>query len=331
MDFAPQTLPFTDILTLALGGIAAGIYVLVKGGGWAIDGAVSLANYFKISPLIIGFTIIAFGTSLPELVVSVNANLKGYPGLSVGNVIGSNIANILLVIGMTCLLLPLKFKGGKQSFYDMAMLLFASALICVFMQSNVISQTLGGIMVAILLSYILFQYFQAKKGDVIVDEDETHAVYTGLLKSLFFTIIGLVGIALGAELLVRSAVIGATTLGVSEAVIGLTIVALGTSLPELVTCLIAAKRGQGDIVLGIVVGSGVFNILSIIGLTALISPIDLTIVSDKLLQIDGWVMLGITALFALYLFTIKKFTRLTGLVMLLVYVGFTIEQYLSMV
>ena len=331
MDFSAQTLPFDDVITLVFGGLFAGIYVLVKGGGWAIDGAVSLAKYFKISPLIIGFTIIAFGTSLPELVVSVNANLKGFPGLSIGNVVGSNIANILLVIGTTALLIPMTFKKNKQSFYDVGMLLASSLLLCICLQYNVITQTHGFVMFGILIAYILFQYFEARKGDFAVDEDETSAVYSTFGKSLFFTIIGLVGIAIGAELLVRSAVIGATSLGVSEAVIGLTIVALGTSLPELVTCLIAARRGQGDIVLGNVVGSGVFNILSIIGLTAIVSPINIDMVSDKLAEFDGWLMLGITAVFAIYLFSVQKFTRLTGLIMLLIYLGFTVEQYLSMV
>lgn len=331
MDLAAQlSLPLSDILVLALGGMIAGIFILIKSGNWAIDGSVSLANHLNISPLIIGFTIVAFGTSLPELVVSINANMKGFPGLSVGNVVGSNIANILLVIGMTACLMPIAFKLTRRSLEDMIMLILSSILLVVLVQFDVISRVMGMGMVAILVLYVIWQYIQAKKGEITIDDEETGLVYEKRWQAYLFSGLGLVGIALGAEILVRSAVIGASSMGVSEAVIGLTIVALGTSLPELVTCIIAAKRGQAGIVLGNIVGSGVFNILSIIGITAIISPIYMTKVSDKVMNFDIWLMLVITLIFAGLLMKLNKFGRAIGLVFLIGYIAFTAEQYLSM-
>lgn len=331
MDITAQTLPFLDVMMLVFGALLAGIYVLVKAGNFAIDGSVSLARHLNISPLVIGFTIIAFGTSLPELIVSVNANLKGFPGLAIGNVVGSNISNILLVCGMSIFLIPFHLHLEKSEKMDVLMLFASTALLVVFLSFELISLTHGIVMVSLLILYVSWQYHQAARNKTPKENDtaETDIVYETIKLSLVMTVFGLVGIALGAELMVRSAVIGARLFGVPESVIGMTIVAVGTSLPELVTCLIAAKRMQFGIVVGNIVGSGVFNILSIIGVTAIVSPIMLGNVSEKLVTTDAYVMMMITALFCLGLLCMTRLSRLIGFIMLIGYIIFTFEQYYS--
>lgn len=332
MEETQQLLPFFDVLVLVVGALAAGIYILVKGGNYAIDGAVSLARHLNISPLVIGFTIIAFGTSLPELIVSVNANLKGFPGLSIGNVIGSNISNILLVCGVSVFLVPFHLYLKTSEKMDIGMLLLSTSLLVGLLSLDVIEWQYGLVMVLLLVAYVFFQYRQALKTPLDSEgegESETDIVYETLNLSAFFTIVGLFGIALGAELMVRSAVIGARLFHVPESVIGMTIVAVGTSLPELVTCIIAVKRLQFGIVIGNIVGSGVFNILSIVGVTALISPIALEAVSEKLLTTDAYVMMGVTAAFCAGLMLMTRLPRWVGLILLIGYIIFTFEQYYS--
>ena len=324
------TLPALDVLILSLGAIVAGVFILVKGGNWTIDGGVSVANRFNMPPSLIGFTVIAFGTSLPELVVSVNANMKGFPGLSIGNVIGSNVANILLIIGVSALFAPIVATMSKHLKRDFFMLV-ASSLVLVFaLQRSYLSPYEGGAMFGALLLYVVWQYRQSQKdGEQLVEIEETKPVYDTAISSFSFLLLGLIGVALGAEILVRGAVVGATILGIPEGVIGLTIVAFGTSLPELVTCVIKKKKKHNDIVIGNIVGSCVFNILTIIGITALVSGINLNDIDPRMTTIDVWVMLAISVLFVGYLAIFKKITKTVGVVMTLMYVIFTAEQYLS--
>lgn len=319
-----------DALILSMGAIIAGIYFLAKGGAWTIDGAVSLANRAKISPLLIGFTIIAFGTSLPELIVSVNANIKGFAGLSIGNVIGSNIANILLVIGATAMITPLVVTFDRAMKRDLC-LLGASTLALVYMiKETMITQGQGAAMLGILIIYVVYQFIQSRKADEICDDllEETKNVYEHAGQAALFLLLGLVGIALGAEILVRGAVVGATVLGVPESVIGVTLVAFGTSLPELVTCVIAARQNQTGLVLGNIIGSCVFNILSIIGITALISGMDITNIADALREFDSYVMMIVTLFFMAQIMVFKKFGKTLGMAMLIVYCGFTIYKFI---
>ena len=324
------TLPALDVLILSLGAVIAGVFILVKGGNWTIDGGVSVANRFNMPPALIGFAVIAFGTSLPELVVSVNANMKGFPGLSIGNVVGSNVANILLIVGISALFAPIVATLSKHLKRDFFMLIASSLVLAFALQRSYLSQIEGGAMFGALLLYVIWQYRQSQKdGEVLVDNDETKPVYETAFSSFFFLILGLIGVALGAEILVRGAVVGATILGIPEGVIGLTIVAFGTSLPELVTCVIAVRKNHNDIVIGNVVGSCVFNILTIIGITALVSGINLGDIDQRMAEIDVWVMTAIAALFVGYLAVFKKITKTAGIVMTLLYVIFTIEQYMS--
>lgn len=319
-----------ELLILSLGALGLGMYLLFKGGDWTIDAAVFLAKKFGISPLVIGFTIVAFGTSLPELLVSVNANLAGSPGISIGNVIGSNIANILLVIGATALFTTLT-AVPRDILRDMIMMLAASVLMLGLMFHGNISTLAGGVMITILLGYILWQYFMAAKGKIEVDELDAPD-YSHTLKGIFFLILGLIAIAGGAEFLVRGAKVSATIIGVPEDVIGLSVIALGTSLPELSTCIIAAMKRQSDIVIGNILGSNVFNILMIIGVTALIKPIEKSAVAPQVLTLDIWVMLGVSVLFSVLLLTIKKINKPIGILFVsgyVFYIGLIYALYLS--
>ena len=308
----------TEILILSVGALGLGMYLLFKGGDWTIDAAVYLAKKFGISPLVIGFTIVAFGTSLPELLVSLNANMAGSPGIAIGNVIGSNIANILLVVGVTAFFATL-YAVPSKILRDSAMMMFASALMMGLMFYGAISQLGGTAMIVILLSYILWQYSMASKGKIDVDELDDPE-YKNFLHGFLFLILGLAAIAGGAEFLVRGAKVSATIIGVPEDVIGLSVIAIGTSLPELSTCIIAAMKRQSDIIIGNILGSNVFNILMIIGATAMVKPIANEAIAPQVLTLDIWVMFGVSLLFVLLLLFYKKINKVIGGVFFAAYV-----------
>lgn len=319
-----------EILVLAIGALGLGMYLLFKGGNWTIDAAVYIANKFGISPLVIGFTIVAFGTSLPELLVSVNANLAGSPGIAIGNVIGSNIANILLVVGVTAFFATL-ISIPREILRDIVMMLLSSTLMMAFMFHGSISTMAGGIMIAVLLTYVLWQYRMASKGKIEVEEIDAPD-YKHFWHGIAFLVLGLAAISLGAEFLVRGAKVSAGIIGVPEDVIGLSVIALGTSLPELSTCVAAALKRQSDIVIGNILGSNVFNVLMIVGATALIKPIDDSAIAPQVLTLDIWVMLGVAVLFSLILLTYKKINKVIGTVFVagyVFYIGLIYALYLS--
>lgn len=315
MDLSLST---EELFILSIGALGFGMYLLFKGGDWTIDSAVFIAKRFGISPLLIGFTIVAFGTSLPELIVSVNANLSGLPGIALGNVIGSNIANILLVIGVTAFFSTL-IAIPREIMRDMIMMLVASVLMVSLMLYGSITFLSGALMISVLIAYVVYQYVMASKGKIKVEDVEA-PVYKSFFHGLIFLIFGLAAISIGAEFLVRGAKISATIIGVPEAVIGLSIIAIGTSLPELSTCVIAAIKKQSDIVIGNIIGSNVFNILMIIGATALIKPIAKESIDPEILNLDIWVMLGVAIMFSFILLTYKKITRPIGFVFVFGYV-----------
>jgi len=307
-----------QIFILALGALGLGMVLLYKGGDWTIDGACYIAKKFGISPLVIGFTIVAFGTSFPELIVSMNANLAGSPGIAIGNVIGSNIANILLVIGATAFISAITAKP-KELLHDILMMVGATALMVVLMLYGNITQLSGAIMIVVLLGFILWQYMMASKGHIEPQETEIPE-FKALWQAILILLLGLVSIALGAELLVRGAKVSAQIMGVPEGIIGLTIIALGTSLPELSTCIIAALRRQSDLVIGNILGSNVFNVLMIMGFVSIVKPIEQSAIAPQILSLDIWVMLGVSVLLALILMLFKKINRATGLIFLLGYI-----------
>lgn len=314
-----------DAFILGAGALGLGIVLLVRGGNWTIDAAVYIARHFGISPLIVGFTIVAFGTSLPELIVSINATLKGSGGIALGNVLGSNIANIWFVIGATALVAPLVAKP-REIGRDLAMMIAATLLLAGLLLYDEVSRYAGFGMVAALSAYVFWQYSMAVKGEAHVEEVEVPE-FSSMRTAVLFLGLGLGCIALGAEFLVRGAQLCAAIVGVPESVIGLSVIALGTSLPELSTCLIAAYKKHNDIVLGNVVGSNVFNILSILGFTALIQPISGDAVDPQLVNFDIWVVLGVSLIFTVQLLSLRVIGPFTGTVYLAAYIGYIILIY----
>jgi len=303
-----------------------GICLLVKGGDWTVDSAVYVAHKFGISPLVVGFTIIAFGTSLPELLISVFANLQGSGGIAIGNVLGSNIANILLVIGVSAVMAPLLAKS-QAIMRDLLMMILVTGLLAFLMQYGEIGRLAGFGMIAILAAYVFFQYKMAENGEEEhLSEDDENA-FAKPIYAYGFLLLGLVAIAGGAEFLVRGAKESAGIIGVPEAVIALRIIALGTSLPELSTCVSAVRKGHSDIVLGNIIGSNVFNILMILGVTAAVKPIAEGSFAPQLVSLDIWVTVLVSVIFALLVVLFKKIGRVVGFVFCGAYIVYNIYIY----
>ncbi len=246
---------------------ALGLTALFFGGEYLVKGASSIARHYNLSPMVIGLTIVGFGTSAPEMLVSVQAAMAGQPGISIGNVLGSNIANILLILGISALIAPLMIPV-RRLWRDLGFMLLATAVIWVLLLGPMISR-LSGVILLIGLAVFLTTAFLTGK----IEPEEDAEPLPPILKAVLMTLGGLVVLVIGARLLVDSASDIARTFGISEAVIGLTIVAVGTSLPELATSVVAALRKQTEIAVGNIVGSNIFNIFAILGVTAVIKPI----------------------------------------------------------
>lgn len=319
-------LPNYDLFVLAAGAILFGLYLLIKGGDWTIDAAVFVAQRTGLSPLFIGATIISFGTSVPELFTSVNANIQGFPGISLGNVLGSNIANILLVLGATAVIFQIEGKA-KDLMKDMVMMLVATAILVYGMMVGIFSLLLGLIMFAILAGFVGYQYatntLVLEDDDDDDEEDEGGGIQT-MRTAVLILLAGLASLAIGSEMLVKGAVVSGTIIGVPEAIIGLTVVAFGTSLPELSTCVAAARKRSVGLILGNIIGSNTFNILSIIGLTAIIKPLD---VVPELMGVQMWATVAVTVGFAVWMLTIGKITKTMGYIMVAAYIAFIAAQY----
>jgi len=277
--------------------LIGGFVVLLAAAEIFIRGAVSLAKILNIPPLVIGMTVVAIGTSAPELMVTLDASLSGSPGLAVGNLIGSNIANVLLILGVSCLLSPMK---GPESanVRDSFVLMSGSALFAFFCFQGQLSLMSGGILFAAFLGFLVSTYRKESTDEEATAEhiqevEDMPSIAAPMGVVVFTILVGLVGIIWGADFLVEGGVAIARVYGVSEEIIGLTVIAFGTSLPELAASLVAAFRGHSDIAVGNVVGSNLFNILGIAGVVSMVSPLP---VSGATLSFDIWVMLGATAL-----------------------------------
>ncbi len=320
-------LSFYDTTILSLGALFLGIIMLIKGGNWAVDASVYVANRYGISPMVIGFTIIAFGTSLPELVVSITANLQGSPGIALGNVLGSNIANILLVLGCSSLFITLSAKVNKDLFRDLTLMVLSTVLLAVLLQYGEISRLAGLLMLSVLAIYIFIQYKSSKPADF--DEEELEEVFfkDGYFAALTL-IIGLICIAVGSEFLVKGAKVSAGLMGIPESIIALSIVAFGTSLPELSTSIIAARKNQAGMVIGNIIGSNVFNILMIMGSVAAAKPIVQGGFSDQLVNFDIWVTLIVAIVCATVLLLRGRISRVTGSLFFLSYIAYNIYIYM---
>jgi cation:H+ antiporter len=304
--------------------IAAGLILLTLGAEALIRGAAGLARRFGLSELLIGLTLVGFGTSTPELVSSVQAALSGAPGIAIGNVVGSNIANILLILGLSAAIAPIAIE--PRSFRrDMPALIAATMFVTVVILSGAIGRFAGAGFLIAIAAYIAYAYFSERvrisAPEPMRHEAEAAEIHStqSPLVAVILSIIGLVLLVIGAKMLVTGAIEIASSLGVSEAVIGLTIVAVGTSLPELVTSVMAAFRGKSDLALGNVVGSNIYNLLGILGATALIQPVT---VAAEIINFDIWVMVGATAAMALFAWTRRSVERWEGYVLLLAYTAY---------
>ncbi|QHQ33840.1 calcium/sodium antiporter [Algicella marina] len=306
----------TDILLLILGlaGLAAGGEALVRG-------AVSIAERFGIPPLVIGLTLVGFGTSTPELVTSLQAALAGSPGIAVGNVIGSNIGNILLILGIAALLSPLAVNPAAFR-RDGTVLALSTLAALALILTGEIGRVAGAALFLALLAYVGGTLWQERRAaspsaDMLAAEASAlPASGSGIWLSVALALGGLVITILGARFLVQGAVALAAAAGISETVIGLTIVAIGTSTPELITSIIAVRKNQGDVAFGNIVGSNIFNVLGILGVTTLVQPLA---VPPQIAAFDIWILLAATTALIVFAWSGWRVARREGAALLAAY------------
>jgi cation:H+ antiporter len=291
------------------------------GANSLVKGAGSLAERLGVSSLVVGLTVVAFGTSTPELIVSVQATLDGFGGISIGNVIGSNIANIGLILGLSALIFPLKAQMQLIRF-DTPVMIFATLLFLVFFLDNTIGRIEGMIFLLAITGYAIFNVIKSRQEhqkSVIEEFDDSIPKPTRhWALDVLFIALGLAGLIIGSEILVKNSVDLARLLGLSEAVIGLTIVALGTSTPELATSIVAAVKKQPDIAIGNVIGSNIFNILGILGVASLVKPVN----APDINYVDMLVMIALSLLLLPFIKTGFTLRRWEGALLLVIYVGY---------
>ena len=292
--------------------IPLSLFLLYIGGEGVLKGVLVIARKFKLSNILVSAVIIGFGTSLAELTVSVEAVLIGSPDIALGNIIGSNIANILLVTAIAALITPIMLKNLKIN-RDIFVMIIASLLLLFFKFIDWLNFYSGVIFLLILFSYISYSYFQDQKDN---GDKEENLENFSLIKAIIYSVIGLATLILGGWLLVNSSIKIAQSYGISEAVIGLTIVAVGTAIPELTTTIIASIKKHNDLVIGNILGSNIFNILGILGVTLLIENIPVT---DEMMKKGIWEMIAATLFFIIILRFAKSISKLIASFMLTSY------------
>jgi cation:H+ antiporter len=315
--------------------LIGGFVLLVAGGDLLVRGAVQVASRFGVSPLVIGLTLVGFGTSTPELVTSVQAALIGAPGIAYGNIVGSNIANALLIVGVSAMLYPIAISSAALR-RDGVFMIAVAMVFAIVAAMMPMERWIGALFISVLCAYICVAFRQERQTSTPLEHGALHdktvalqAVDPGTIPAtaptrpviwpLMITIGGLVLVIFGGYLLVDGAVRLAQSIGISETVIGLTIVAVGTSLPELVTSILAAIRKQTDVAFGNIVGSNIYNILFIGGATALIAPGD---VPSDIVGFDNLVMVGVSLLLVFFAWTGWRIARWEGLALLVAYAGY---------
>lgn len=303
-----------------------GFALLIKGADFFVDGASTLSKKIGIPSIIVGLTIVSIGTSAPELAVSIMSAIKGNSDISMGNILGSNIFNILAVLGCTAMVAPVVIKK-KEIIRDYMATILSTILLVVlafFVSINNITRLEGIVLLIACIGYTILLIKSALKTSDKSNNDSEETISKSTLKCLVFLFVGIIGIIVGGNMVVESASKIAVDLGMSDKLIGLTIVAIGTSLPELVTSIVAAKKGENEIALGNILGSCIFNILLIIGLVATITPI---IVASSLL-IDSIFLIAVLILLGVIIFINKKeeviLSKYSGILFLAIYIAYTI-------
>ena len=297
--------------------LVVGFALLMKGADWFVEGASKIADRFGIPQLVIGLTIVAMGTSLPEAAVSITSALKGSAGITIGNVVGSNIMNVLVILGLTAVICVIPVKKTTVRYEIPFTIAITVLLAALGLADNKISRLEGGILWAFMIMYLLYLLKMAKNGETQEDMPEADKKQS-LIKLILMVLVGAAMIVFGSDVTVDAATELAIIFGMSDRVIGLTIVAFGTSLPELVTSVTAALKGKTDIAVGNIVGSNIFNILFVVGTSALITPVAYS---------EGFLVDSITAVAAVVLLLIcvlrkKTLGRLGGVVMLAGYAAY---------
>ncbi len=296
--------------------LIAGFLVLAVSGNYLIEGSVSLARHLKISTLVVGVVVVSFGTSAPELIVSLQAALNGHPDIAIGNVIGSNISNIALVLGITALLLPIPVKSNSIKI-DWPVMMLSSILLYVFILNYIIERWEGAILITSIIVFIYWSIRSSRKkteNNNNIDKPK-HKLYLAII----FIIVSCIGLVFGAKLFINSSVEIARNFDISERVISVTLVAFGTSVPELVASIVAVFKKQMDISIGNIIGSNIFNVLAIIGITSIVTPI--SNIDKGIVNFDIFWMLGISALLFLFIIPLKGgiLNRWKGLLFLIFY------------
>ncbi|XWY19881.1 calcium/sodium antiporter [Bisgaard Taxon 45] len=306
--------------------IVVGLIILVWSADRFVDGAAALARYLGMSPLLIGILIIGFGTSMPEMVVSALSALNGSPGIALGNAYGSNITNIALILGLTALIKPLTVHGSVIK-KELPILLIVTLLSAYFLFDMRIARLEAIVLLALFIGYVVWTIWSSKKQRVTIQanyEEDNSEQHLSFKSALFWLIIGLALLMLSSQLLIWGAVKIAHYLGVSDLVIGLTVVAIGTSLPEVAASIAAARKGEVDLAVGNIIGSNLYNTLAVVGLAGVIMPIQ---AESAVLSRDMLVMLSLTfVLFILGFIAYKKHSqmgRLSGFLFLSSYIGYT--------
>ncbi|MFB3150337.1 MAG: calcium/sodium antiporter [Alphaproteobacteria bacterium] len=308
--------------------IAAGFILLLLGAEFLVRGAVALARRLEVSPMVIGMTVVAYGTTAPELVVSLEAALTDVPAIAVGTVIGSNIANILLILGAAAVIYPIACKPQALK-RDGAVMLGAAVLMVVLGLTGAITAVQGAVMLFALITLTLYAYWSERRNsasaDLLSREAEEFAEWPrSLWPSLLAVIGGIASVVFGAQILVAAAVELARDFGISEAVIGLTLVAVGTSLPELATAVVAAYRRHPDIAIGNVVGANTYNILAILGVVSMVEPLT---IPAQIVGFDIWFMLAATILLLAMILVRGGLSRAVGAGFLAVYGLYLVAEY----
>jgi cation:H+ antiporter len=308
--------------------LVGGFILLLFGAEYLVRGAVSLARRLNVSPMLIGMTIVAYGTTAPELVVSLEAALGGRPGIAVGNVVGSNIANILLILGASAVIFPIVIKPGAI-YRDAAVMLGSALLFVALALSGMIERWQGVLMFAALIVFSLYAYVsESRRGLAESSADDLAEEFAEGPKSAWLALLAIVGsvaaVLIGARLLVSGAVTTAQYLGVGEEVIGLTVVAVGTSLPELATAVVAAIRRHSAVAVGNIIGANIYNLLAIMGLVAAVKPIP---IPPQILRFDLWFMLAVTMVLLSLLIFRGGLSRGTAILFVVAFCAYTALQY----
>ncbi|MBV68739.1 MAG: sodium:proton exchanger [Pelagibacterales bacterium] len=302
-----------------------GIIILYFSGEYLVSGSVALAKHLRVQPFIIALTLVAFGTSAPELAISINSALKGLQGITLGNIVGSNIANVLFAVPLAFLIKISKKSDvrTKDSIFLVILTLIFSTII--FLEKN-LELIFGVFSLLLLISYIFFIIYEVKaeKRKVYISKEEQ--INLSALKASFLSIVGILGVVIGAEILVRGAVITAELLGISQTIIGLTMVAVGTSIPEVATSMIAAYRGQVNFILGAILGSNLFNILGITGVASILATLE---VSDTLSYIDLFFLILSSIIFLIFSVFSKIINRSLLVLILISYLIYVLFLFLE--